>query len=249
MRPLHPQCRAGLESHSVGPGRRKQSSNSEVPGTMLHGRASSLQPVRLRLSKLVVLHAGPDRFSNLFICALFEDTPFLVDITDAKPVKRVLPSNPLMDDSLSSKGGKHTTCAAIFSLHGNHILTGTNKGYINIIETETRKIIHSTKVSSGLITLLRLSSNGRSLLVNSTDRIIRVINLPDLTQIRPSNAVATQDEDIDPGTLADNITLSVEHKFQDLVNRLRWNHTTFSHSSSNSSSDYVTASTVTSRLP
>jgi COMPASS component SWD1 len=149
-----------------------------------------------------------------------------------------------MDNSLSSKDGKHTTCAAIFSLHGNHILTGTNKGYINIIETETRKIIHSTKISSGLITLLRLSSNGRSLLVNSTDRIIRVIHLPDLTQIRPSNAVPTQDEDIDPGTVAENISLSVEHKFQDLVNRLRWNHTTFSHSSSNSSSDYVTASTV-----
>jgi COMPASS component SWD1 len=167
-----------------------------------------------------------------------------VDITNPKPVKQVLPSSPLMNNSLPSKEGNHATCAAIFSLHGNHILTGTNKGYINIIETETRKIIHSTKISSGLITLLRLSSNGRSLLINSTDRIIRVINLPDLTQIRPSNAVLTQNEDIDPGTLAENISISVEHKFQDLVNRLRWNHTTFSHSSSNSSSDYVTASTV-----
>jgi COMPASS component SWD1 len=208
---------------------------------MLYGRASSLQSVCILL--LTELYA--DIFiSHLFICALFEDTPFLVDITNAKPVKRVLPSNPLIDDSLSSKDGKHTTCAAIFSLHGNHILTGTNKGYINIIETETRTIIHSSKISSGLITLLRLSSNGRSLLVNSTDRIIRVIHLPDLTQIRPSTAVVTHDEEVDPATVADNITLVVEHKFQDLVNRLRWNHTTFSHSSSNSSSDYVTASTV-----
>lgn len=140
--------------------------------------------------------------------------------------------------------GKHTTCIAVFSLHGNHILTGTNKGYLNIIETETRRIIHSTKVSSGLISLLRLSSNGRSLLVNSTDRIIRVINLPDLTQIRPSTAGIGDSEEVDPATLAENISLTVEHKFQDLVNRLRWNHTTFSHSSSNSSSDYITASTV-----
>jgi COMPASS component SWD1 len=209
---------------------------------MLHGRASSIQPVRLYPL------ANIDGFltiasSNLFICALFEDTPFLVDITNPKPVKRVLPSKPLLDDSLSSTDGSHTTCAAIWSLHGNHILTGTNRGYINIIETETRTIIHSTKIGSGLITLLRLSSNGRSLLVNSTDRIIRVIQLPDLTQIRPSNAMPTDDEEIDPSTLAENIGLSVEHKFQDLVNRLRWNHTTFSHSSSNSSSDYVTAST------
>lgn len=227
----------------MGSDRRKKGSHREISGPLLHGRTSSLQPVRLQLSADIV-HSKTDGSSNLFICALFEDTPFLVDISDPNPVKRVLPSNPLMDISLSSKDGKHTTCAAIFSLHGNHILTGTNKGFINIIETETRTIIHSTKISSGLITLLRLSSNGRSLLVNSTDRIIRVIHLPDLTQIRPSNSILAQDEDSDPGTLAENITLSVEHKFQDLVNRLRWNHTTFSHSSSNSSSDYVTASTV-----
>lgn len=176
---------------------------------------------------------------NLFICALFEDSPYLVDITEEVPVKRLLPT----ESETRAKDSKHSTCAAIFSLHGNHILTGTNKGVINIIETETRKIIHSSKIAAGLITLLRLSSNGRSLLVNSTDRIIRVINLPDLGQIRPSTSVINDHEDVDAHTLADNISLSVEHKFQDLVNRLRWNHTTFSHSSLDSSSDYVTAST------
>ena len=77
--------------------------------------------------------------------------------------------------------------------------------------------------------------------MNSTDRIIRVVNLPDLSLIAPSSV--TPADDADPATLAENIILTVEHKFQDLVNRLKWNHCAFSHSSASSSSDYVTAST------
>ena len=164
-----------------------------------------------------------------------------MDITESKPKKLKLPTTPLTDDAISASEAKQSTCVAIFSNTGNHIITGTSKGYINIIETESRKIIHSTKIAVGIISLLRLSSNGRSLLVNSTDRIIRVISLPDLSHIVPSTS--TPSDDVDPATLAENIVLTTEHKFQDLVNRLRWNHATFSHSSANSSSDYITAST------
>jgi COMPASS component SWD1 len=178
---------------------------------------------------------------NLFVVSLFEDHPYLVDITERTPKKLKLPTTPLTDDPISAGDTKQSTCVAIFSNTGNHIITGTSKGYINIIETESRKIIHSTKIAVGIISLLRLSSNGRSLLVNSTDRIIRVISLPDLSLIAPSTS--TPSEDADPATLAENIVLTTEHKFQDLVNRLRWNHATFSHSSANSSSDYITAST------
>ncbi|OAP64105.1 hypothetical protein AYL99_00077 [Fonsecaea erecta] len=185
---------------------------------------------------------------KLFVASLFEDRPYLVDITDAIPVKRVLPTTPL-SDSIPRSENKQATTSAIFSVLGNHIITGTSKGYINILETESRKIIHSTKISTGLISLLRLTTNGRQLLANSTDRIIRTINLPDLSLIVPSTAPATDPSssddhhDRDPATLAENIVLTVEHKFQDLVNRLRWNHCAFSHSSSTGIADYVTAST------
>lgn len=182
--------------------------------------------------------------------SLFEDIPYLVDISTSTPVKHELPTHPLTDDSDS----KQATTSAVFSVLGNHIITGTSKGYINIIETQTRKIIHSTKLSSGLISLLRLTSNGRQLLVNSTDRIIRVVNLPDLSLIQPTSTSPGPEDlpltsDPDSETLsADTIALHTEHKFQDLVNRLRWNHCAFSHSSSSSLSggggaDYVTAST------
>lgn len=181
---------------------------------------------------------------NLFVASLFEDRPYLVDITESIPVKRVLPTTPLSDEGLSRADNKQATTSAIFSVLGNHIITGTSKGYINILETESRKIIHSTKISAGLISLLRLTSNGRQLLANSTDRIIRTVNLPDLSIIRPSSSPPVDEDDHpDPATLAENIHLAIEHKFQDLVNRLRWNHCAFSHSSSTGIADYVTAST------
>ncbi|EXJ87346.1 hypothetical protein A1O3_04305 [Capronia epimyces CBS 606.96] len=198
---------------------------------------------------------------NLFVASLFEDRPYLVDITAPEAIKRILPTTPL-SDSIPRSENKQATTSAIFSVLGNHIITGTSKGYINILETESRKIIHSTKISTGLISLLRLTSNGRQLLANSTDRIIRIINLPDLALIAPSTVLtfeqpssstnaaaaaapsgAEEDNQLDPATLAENIVLTTEHKFQDLVNRLRWNHCAFSHSSTTGIADYVTAST------
>lgn len=208
---------------------------------------------------------------NLFVASLFEDKPYLVDITDPIPRKLKLPTTPLLDGGFTKSELKQATTSAIFSTHGNHIITGTSKGYLNIVETETRKIIHSTKLCGGLISLLRLTTNGRQLLANSTDRIIRVVEMPDLSILRPSTAPhppvdSTNHDDpsspsadpeadmVDPATLPENLHLHTSHKFQDLVNRLRWNHCAFSHTSpatsslsnpTNTSSHLATASAST----
>ena len=198
--------------------------------------------------------------------SLFEDRPYIVDISTPIPRKDRLPTTPLVDD-LPKADRKQATTAAIFSPLGTHIITGTSRGYINVIETETRKIIHSTKLSTGLISLLRLTSNGSQLLANSTDRIIRVVDMPDLSVIRPSSADTDMADsqhqqphpddsnpdspsNIDPATLADNLHLPTSHKFQDLVNRLRWNHCAFSHTSSAvSSSSHQPASYPSTTAP
>jgi COMPASS component SWD1 len=165
----------------------------------------------------------------LFVASLFEDQPVLVDLSSARPIKHVLPSQPRADESSTkpSKERKQSTCVTIFTALGNHILAGTSGGYFNIIETESRKIIHNSKHSIGntMIVLLRLASNGRDILSNSTDRIIRTLHIdPDLSSV-----------DLDP----DVIRLEVEHKFQDIVNRLSWNHVAFS----GATGEYVAAST------
>jgi COMPASS component SWD1 len=168
--------------------------------------------------------------SFLFVASLFEDQPVLVDISSPRPIKHVLPSQPQADEPSSdppAKERKQSTCVTIFTALGNHILAGTSAGYFNIIETESRKIIHNSKHSIGntMIVLLRLASNGRDILSNSTDRIIRTLHVdPDLSSV-----------DLNP----DVIRLEVEHKFQDIVNRLSWNHVAFS----GATGEYVAAST------
>ena len=170
----------------------------------------------------------------LFVASLFEDQPVLVDITTPKPIKRILPSVPLrptedVDPATAAKqaaqDAKQSTCVTIFTAFGNHIVAGTSKGWINIIETQTCKTIHSTRLCNAVIILIRLASNGRDLLINSSDRVIRTILMPDLSQLGI---------DLEPSA----IKLHVEHKFQDVVNRLSWNHVSFS-----STGEFVTAST------
>ncbi|KAI9761335.1 MAG: Nitrogen permease regulator 2 [Chaenotheca gracillima] len=165
----------------------------------------------------------------LFVASLFEDQPKLVDLSTTIPTKHVLPSAPKRqrlegeDASTEKQDAKHTTCVTVFTASGHHILAGTNKGWFNIIETATCQTIYSTRLSTGVIIFLRLTASGRDMVVNSSDRILRTILMPNLT-----------DANVDP----DSITIEVEHKFQDVVNRLSWNHVAFS-----STGEYVTAST------
>ncbi|KAJ5904600.1 hypothetical protein N7504_006983 [Penicillium tannophilum] len=171
----------------------------------------------------------------LFVASLFEDQPVLVDISKRTPVKRILPTAPFRPDSeeidpaaaakRAAQDAKQSTCVTIFSAFGNHIISGTSKGWINIITTETCRTIHSMRPCNGVVILLRLARNGRDLLLNSSDRIIRTVLMPDLSQL------GTDLEE-------SNIKLNVEHKFQDVVNRLSWNHVTFS-----STGEFVCAST------
>jgi COMPASS component SWD1 len=164
--------------------------------------------------------------------SLFEDQPLLVDITEHVPIKHILPSAPKrvqvddhkgVNEKQAAQDAKQMTTVSIFTASGDHVLAGTNKGWLNIIKVDSRKTIYSTKICTGLVIYLRLTASGRDVVVNAQDRIIRTIHMPNLSA-----------ENLDP----DQIHLEVEHKFQDVVNRLSWNHVAFS-----STGEYVTAST------
>jgi COMPASS component SWD1 len=166
------------------------------------------------------------------VVSLFEEQPLLVDITEPIDVRYPLPSvrkrtNVENDAALFEKqakeDAKHMTTVAIFTAWGDHILAGTSKGRLNIIDVKTREIIFSDKICSGVITTLRITRSGKELLVNAQDRIIRTFHVPWLSA-----------DDLD----IDTIQLPLEHKFQDVVNRLSWNHVTLS-----ATGEYVAAST------
>ncbi len=164
--------------------------------------------------------------------ALYEDQPMLVDITDEVPIRMSLPSLPKrapheenepVSDKQAAQDAKHSTTVILWTADGKHIFAGTNKGWLNIIDASTRAAIYSTKICSGVVIFMRLTNSGRDVVLNCTDRVIRTMHLPDLSAA-----------DLDP----DTIDMQVEHKFQDMVNRLSWNHVAFS-----STGEYVTAST------
>lgn len=173
-----------------------------------------------------------NQFSLQFVAALFEEQPVLVDVTEPVDVKHILPSAPKRSstdgteasrEKQAKEDAKQMTTSAIWSTTGDHILAGTNKGKLNIIDAKTYEIIYSEKICSGVITTMRMTVSGRELLVNSQDRIIRTFRVPNLLA-----------ENLD----LDTLQVPLEHKFQDVVNRLSWNHVTFS-----ATGEYVAAST------
>jgi COMPASS component SWD1 len=165
------------------------------------------------------------------VASLYEEQPLIVDVTEPVPVKRILPSAPrrpkvdgeVVNEKHAAQDAKQATTVSIFTASGDHILTGTSKGWLNIIDTTSRQTIYSNKICSGLVSFMRLTGSGNDLVLNATDRIIRTIKLPNLSL-----------ENLDQ----DQIFLEVEHKFQDVVNRLSWNHVAFS-----ATGEFVTAST------
>lgn len=167
----------------------------------------------------------------LFVAALFEDQPVIVDMSAQIPVKHTIPSAPRRShverdntsEKQSAQDAKQTTTMTLFTPSGDHIIAGTNKGWLNIIDATSHEVQYSYRATNNIIVYIRLTPSGRDLVINSSDRIVRTLHLPDLS---------------DPKLDFDTLQFQIEHKFQDLVQRLSWNHVSFSPTG-----EYVTAST------
>ncbi|KAK9479719.1 WD40-repeat-containing domain protein [Lipomyces japonicus] len=169
--------------------------------------------------------------NKIFIVSLVDDAPTLIDFSDGTIRKHILESQPLQrndllrdNQSLPVTIGKQqdqSTLVATFTRGGQYILTGTSKGWINIIDLESMQIIRSEKVSNSNIKHIVFSVSGKQFVVNSSDRTIRLYNTPDINYVDPADW-----------------DLETVHKFQDVVNRLQWNSVAFS-----SNGDYVMAAT------
>lgn len=155
----------------------------------------------------------------------------LVDISSDIPVKKTLPSVPKRSqidrdntaEKQATQDAKQTTTVTVFTDTGEHIISGTNKGWMNITETESCQTIHSFRLTKKIVIFVRLTASGRVMVVNSSDSTIRTVHLPDFT---------------DPKLDVDNLRIEIEHEFSDRVNRLSWNHVAFS-----STGEFVVAST------
>lgn len=146
----------------------------------------------------------------VFTASLFGDFPVHVNVENDPVITR------LDDDD------KDSTLVMTFTPHdGKYIFAGTSKGFIHIFTLDKLEKVHTFRIGNSNIKTLVISPNGRKLAVNSSDRIIRQINLPDLVNEPPA------DWDFE-----------IEHKYQDVVNRLQWNTVSFNHNA-----EFLVAST------
>lgn len=168
----------------------------------------------------------------IFTASLFENEPVYINMENETIV------TPLATEPLEKRGSddeedeeeepvkkplsKHMTLVTVFNTTGDYIFSGTSKGWLNIIDTKSLKTIKLIRVTSSNMKTLVFSADGRKLAVNSSDRVIRQINLPDMIN------------NPDPASWE----FDVEHKYQDVVNRLQWNTVAFSHNS-----EFLVAST------
>ncbi|CDS04820.1 hypothetical protein LRAMOSA07350 [Lichtheimia ramosa] len=158
--------------------------------------------VRVRFSSpLMMAHMHP-RNNFRFVAALYQDRPVVVDIINGRTkVTRLL-------EDLDDQSGKNTTVfgsAVSWNKNGSRIYVGTSKGYLYVVDSETLKVVYSTRVTSTTIKDVHWSRNGKDILINANDRVIRYYRLE-----------------------KHEGTPTLENKYQDLVNRIQWNSACFS---------------------
>ncbi|SCW00998.1 LAFE_0D02828g1_1 [Lachancea fermentati] len=164
------------------------------------------------------------RWNNLnpwqCIATAFEQTnALLIDFQHDIPSFKKL---CCIEENANSGDYGHTLVFCIHPRYQNLILTGTSKGWIKFYKMNNDGIflIQQEKFANSNAKHMIISQAGDKIAVNSSDRTIRQYSLEvssDLSVIR----------------------LSLEHKYQDVINKLQWNSIFFS----NNSAEYLVAST------
>lgn len=134
----------------------------------------------------------------------------------------------LNDDSMAvdneTEDQGYVLTSKVHPMLPNVVITGSSKGWIEFYEingdNENPKfaLLHSEKISNSNVKDIIISNNGDRIAINCSDRTIRQYTL-------------TYSES--------QFTLTPEHKYQDVINKLQWNGIVFS----NKSGDYLVAST------
>lgn len=112
--------------------------------------------------------------------------------------------------SLPTQGESELNIVASFDRRGDRIVTGSSKGKMLIVDTESLQVLKTLKFSGNAIKSIEFPRRGSNFLVNSADRVIRVFDMDGIM-------MAEKEEDMEP-----------MQKMQDLVNRTQWRKCTFS---------------------
>ncbi|KAI7859556.1 Set1 complex component swd1 [Circinella umbellata] len=156
--------------------------------------------MRIRFPVPLMMAQMHPKNNFIFVAALQSSNPVVVDVSDGKT--RI---TKLLTDNIDCEAGKFFISAISWNKTGSRIYAGSSKGHLFIIDGETYKTIHSDRITSSIIKDIQWSRNGKDILINGNDRVMRYFQL--------------EDHDGIP---------TLKNKFQDLVNRIQWNSACFS---------------------
>ncbi|KAI9246120.1 WD40-repeat-containing domain protein [Phascolomyces articulosus] len=147
---------------------------------------------------LMMAHMHPKN-NFIFAAALQQSNPVVVDVSNGKTrITRLLTDTPEYE-------GKFFISAISWNKTGSRIYAGSSKGHLFIIDGESYKTVYSERITNTTIKEIQWSRNGKDILINGNDRVMRYYQLED------HDGVPT-----------------LKNKFQDLVNRIQWNSACFS---------------------
>ncbi|CAE6539861.1 unnamed protein product [Rhizoctonia solani] len=141
------------------------------------------------------------RNSKVLLVTLQSQQTILVDLR-----KRTRSQTELMD-SQAQQPERMKATTAVFSPDGKTIQVGTSTGVLATFNTRSKSMLSCTKVSNGNSSIKHIAcdNSGKYLIVNSNDRIVRVLE------------ITTQTYD-----------LELLHMFSDPINKTPWNGICFS---------------------
>ncbi|CAB4489917.1 unnamed protein product [Rhizophagus irregularis] len=156
----------------------------------------------IRFDGPVLMAEMHPRNNSIFVASIYQDSPglHLTRITAAVKKQRIQLFIYSNNTPIYSK-----TVVCRYDKRGNRILTGTNKGYLNVIDPNTRRILDNPKLSHLSIRNISVSRNGKVIAVNISDKTIRLYGLDD-----------------------ERIDINPELQFAETVNKDNWNQCCFS---------------------
>ncbi|GAA5878946.1 hypothetical protein JCM3774_000668 [Rhodotorula dairenensis] len=201
------------------------------------GAADTLRGERrhtVRFDAPITSAALHPRNSQLLVVTLHGQTqPVFVDLRDEGGGRWELEPPPDEDEVADDEDEEMETIREIstyarFNPRGDLIYVGTSRGNIHIWDVQTKEWLWTEYVGSPTaVKHLEFNTSGSALVLNSQDRCIRYITL---SPVPPSPPSDSEDEDAaaaafePPPPRPPRIPyFTVEHKFQDLVNRTPWN--------------------------
>ncbi|KAI9482771.1 MAG: retinoblastoma-binding protein-like protein 5 [Benjaminiella poitrasii] len=166
---------------------------------------AGMKKAKIRFDTSIIMAHMHPKNNTRFVAALFQVSPVIVDIVGDDIVNMTTLPTEQEDKDESIKPTSLLVTAISWNKTGNRIYTGTTKGYLNIIDVEKNKIIYTTRIANTTIKEIQFSRNGRDMVINANDRVIRYFYVDEETGIP-----------------------ELRNKFQDLVNRIQWSKSCFS---------------------